>query len=120
VSAIDRGPREHTVQEHLEHEVRRGNGFVERIKYLGKRGCADDLVIYPHNRIYLVETKRPKGGRISVHQHEDANRLLKVGVRKVYLYTRDEVDRWIRKIERETTAAEFAAWVERETTAGTL
>jgi hypothetical protein len=39
-------------------------------------------------------------------------------VRKVYLYTRDEVDRWIRKIERETTAAEFAAWVERETDRG--
>jgi hypothetical protein len=97
--AIDRGPREHTVQEYLEAEVRRSptGGFVERIKYLGKRGCADDLVIWPWNRIFLVETKRPKGGRISIHQHEDAKRLLIVGVKKVYLYTRDEVDRWIRK-----------------------
>ena len=99
MASIDRGPRERTVQDHLEHEVRIRGGFAERVKYAGKRGCADDLIIWPYNRMYLVELKRPKGGRISVHQHLDAAALMRVGVYKVYIYTKDEADRWIRKTE---------------------
>jgi hypothetical protein len=68
------------------------------LQYVGRRGCADRLIIFPHNRIYFVETKKPKGSKISVQQEEDAKWLLGFGILKVYLFTEYEVDQWIKKV----------------------
>jgi hypothetical protein len=91
-------PKESSVQEYLESEVIAAGGGFERIKYAGKRGCADDMVFFKFNRIFLVECKRPKGGKISIHQHADATKLLNFGINKVYIRTKYEVDAWIRQV----------------------
>ena len=91
--------RESVVQLHLESECRKRKWFVRRIKYVGRKGCADDIVVAPLNRVFLVETKRPKGGRIKVHQEEDAKQLLEVGTNKLFLFTIEEVDAFIKRVE---------------------
>jgi len=62
-----------------------------------RRGCADRLVGF-EGRLYLVELKRPRGSRKSIQQTEDAKFWAAVGVVKIYLYTVEEVDAWIKEI----------------------
>lgn len=89
---------EATVEDYLCEQVLAHGGGHRKIQYVGRRGCSDQLVVFPFNRIFMVETKRPKGGKISVHQEDDARWLLNFGVLKVYLFTTYEVDAWIRKV----------------------
>jgi hypothetical protein len=42
--------------------------------------------------------KRPKGGRISVHQEDDEKSWAQVGVQKVYLHTIPAVNQWIARV----------------------
>lgn len=73
-------------------------GVTERIQYRGKRGCADHLTGFPFNRLFLVELKRPKGGKIAVLQHKDAEKWFLMGVQKVYLKSYAEVRTWVKRV----------------------
>jgi hypothetical protein len=61
-------PKEDSVEEILVRRVRALGGRCEKMSMQGRRGFPDRLVILPGGRIYLVETKRPVGGRLSPHQ----------------------------------------------------
>lgn len=87
-----------TVEEYLCDQVEAHGGGHRKMQYIGRRGCSDQFIVFPWNRIFMVETKRPKGGKISIHQEDDAKWLLTFGVLKVYLFTKYEVDAWIRKV----------------------
>lgn len=78
--------------------VSAAGGITKRIQYRGERGCADHLTGFPYNRLFLVELKRPKGGRIRKLQHEDAKTWALMGVEKVYLSNFIEVYRWVKKV----------------------
>ncbi len=93
-------PKECTIEEYFEARVLEVGGGTRRIAYRGRRGCADQLAIFKFNRFFLVELKRPKGGKISIHQDEDAKWLLALGVRKEYLHTKQAVDTFIARMLR--------------------
>lgn len=86
------------IDQHYIDAVSAFGGITERVQYRGKRGCADHLTGFPFNRLFLVELKRPKGGKIAVLQNQDAEKWFLVGVQKVYLKTFKEVDDWVRRV----------------------
>lgn len=43
-------------------------GLCVKMAAVGRRGFFDRVVILPRGRIWFVELKRPKGGRLSAHQ----------------------------------------------------
>lgn len=92
------------IEKHFMDAVSAGGGITERIQYRGKRGCADHLTAFPFNRLYLVELKRPNdrggamGGRVSKLQEIDEKRWAQVGVQKVYLWTFEMVNRWVKRV----------------------
>lgn len=93
-------PKECTIEEYFEKRVLEAGGGSRRIAYRGKRGCADQIAVFKFNRIFLVELKRPKGGKISVHQEEDWHWLFEFGVKKEFLHTKANVDSWIAQVTR--------------------
>jgi hypothetical protein len=60
--------KEDSVEEELVRRVRALGGRCEKMAMQGRRGFPDRLVVLPGGRIYLVECKRPVGGRLSPHQ----------------------------------------------------
>ena len=89
---------EAAVEKHFCEAVSAHGGVERKIQYPGRRGAADRLVGFPFNRLFLVELKRPKGGRISVHQEDDEKSWAQVGVQKVYLHTIPAVNQWIARV----------------------
>jgi len=86
------------IDEFFVDTVHNAGGVTERIQYRGKRGAADHLTGFPYNRLFLVELKRPKGGKISKLQVLDADRWFDIGVEKVYLRNYAEVVQWVSKV----------------------
>lgn len=86
------------IDDHFIEAVSAFGGITERIQYRGKRGCADHLVGFPFNRLFLVELKRPQGGKVAALQHEDSKKWALVGVEKVYLKSYAEVNTWVRRV----------------------
>jgi hypothetical protein len=86
------------VEKHLCDAIWANNGVERKIVYPGRRGCTDRLVGFSSNRLFLVETKRPKGGRISAHQEQNAKDWAAVGVEVVFLWSIPEVNRWIARV----------------------
>lgn len=78
--------------------VSSNGGVTKRIQYRGERGAADHLCGFPWNRLFLVELKRPKGGRASVMQQQDFECWFLIGVEKIYLRNFAEINRWIKKV----------------------
>jgi hypothetical protein len=66
--AVKRGIRENLVEAELVARVLAAGGLAEKVRVIGRRGFFDRLVILPGGRIYFVEVKRPRGGRLSPHQ----------------------------------------------------
>lgn len=61
------------------------------------KGMPDRLVLFPPDgRVVWVEMKR-KGGRLSEMQKYQHNKLRKLGAQVEVLWSRDEVDEFIRK-----------------------
>jgi len=60
--------RESLVEAELVARVRAMGGMAEKVQVIGRRGFFDRLVILPGGRVYFVEVKRPRGGRLSPHQ----------------------------------------------------
>jgi hypothetical protein len=68
VKAVKRGIRENLVEAELVARVRAMGGRADKVQVIGRRGFFDRLVILPGGRIFFVEVKRPRGGRLSPHQ----------------------------------------------------
>jgi hypothetical protein len=93
-------PTEETIDVYYEKQVVSAGGKTRRIIYRGRKGCADHLTGFPFNRLFLVELKRPKGGKISVQQDEDAKLWMTLGVCKEFLFTKAAVDEFILRVTR--------------------
>lgn len=90
--------KEFVIEDYLCERVEALGGGHRKLQYIGRKGCADRLVVFPSNRLFLVELKKPKGGRIDHAQHEDTMWLHDFGIVKVYLFTKFEVDHWLAKV----------------------
>jgi hypothetical protein len=68
-------------------------GFAEKVQAIGRRGFFDRIVFLPGGVIYFVELKRPRGGRLSPHQHWYRERLAALGVEGIVLVkNRSDID----------------------------
>ena len=90
--------KEVDIDDYYIEAVSAAGGITKRIAYRGERGCSDHLTGFSSNRLFLVELKRPEGGRIAVLQHRDSQLWSHVGVEKVYLKNFVEVNTWIKRV----------------------
>jgi len=59
---------ESAVERELQMRVEALGGLCIKTAAIGRRGFFDRVVVLPGGRVWFVELKRPKGGRISPHQ----------------------------------------------------
>jgi hypothetical protein len=92
-----KGPKENAVETALRRRVEACGGVCEKLTSLSRRGFPDRMVILPGGKIFLVELKRPRGGRLSPHQRQRIEKLLTLGVVVQVLCTLDAVDVFIKR-----------------------
>ena len=85
-------PLEQAVETELVKRVRAAGGRCEKVTVLGNRGFFDRLVVLP-GRVIFVECKRPKGGRLSVHQIERHRRYKALGAAIAIVTNSADIDR---------------------------
>lgn len=66
-----------------------------KTRAIGKRGFFDRIAILPGGKVWFVELKRPKGGRISPHQSEHMRDALALGANAIFIKTEKEVEEWL-------------------------
>ena len=84
---------ESEVEQYLVSQVKSGGGQAHKIKFIGRRGAPDRLVITPAGAMWLIELKRPVGGRLSFHQKDFIDNL-PANTQYVLLWTMEQVDAW--------------------------
>jgi hypothetical protein len=83
--------RERDVERHLVTRVKALGGEVRKLKWIGRRGAPDRVVMLPGAVLHWVETKRP-GGEAEAHQAREHARMLKMGQRVLVLDTVEKID----------------------------
>ena len=83
---------EKVVEEELVRRVEAAGGVAEKVRVIGARGFFDRLVVLPGGNILFVELKRPKGGRVSHHQHARHEKYKKLGARVAIVRSLREID----------------------------
>jgi hypothetical protein len=88
--------RESKVEGYLQRQTKKLGGKYRKVRWIGRRGAPDDLVMFP-GVACLVETKRPgKTPRLNqVHEHEA---LRWAGLRVEVASTIEEVDALLCKL----------------------
>lgn len=89
-----RGPKENTVEDYLAQCVALAGGVCLKLNPAWAVGIPDRLVVL-QDRVAFVETKRPKGGRLSVTQKWWNKRLTALGCECHTVNTREAVDIFI-------------------------
>lgn len=92
---------EKSVEQKLRKEVEKRGGKAFKLECPGTDGMPDRLIVLPGGRIYFIETKRPKGGRLEKLQRYQISRLQKLGcdARKIKSY--EEVEQFIKNVTEE-------------------
>lgn len=70
--------RESTIEDHLVRRAREVGGEVRKVKWIGRRGAPDRVVMLPGGRLYWVELKRP-GQKAAPHQAREHERMRGMG-----------------------------------------
>lgn len=91
--------RENKVEKHLVDEVEALGGWCLKWVSPGRSGVPDRIVLLPGARIYFVELKRPKGGKLSALQKKWQQRLNTLGFKAYVLWSREEVDEFIKYVK---------------------
>jgi Holliday junction resolvase len=91
--------REAAVERELMRRVQALGGVCEKVRCSGRRGCFDRLVVLPGARVYFVELKRPRGGRLSAHQRQWAQQFAALGVAIVVLRNSADIDALLLQME---------------------
>lgn len=60
--------KEKLVEAELIARVQAAGGLCIKVQAVGRRGFFDRIVVLPGGRVYFVELKRPRGGKLSEHQ----------------------------------------------------
>ena len=87
------GAKESVIERALVARVRALGGVADKVQVIGRRGFPDRLIVLPGGRIILVECKRPRGGRLSVHQIKYREIYAKLGVIIELVATLADIDR---------------------------
>ena len=62
--------KENAIERELRLRVEEHGGECVKVQAIGRRGFFDRVVTLPGGRVVFVEVKRPKGGRVSLHQRQ--------------------------------------------------
>lgn len=88
--------RESTIERHLVKRVKEAGGDTRKVKWTGRRGAPDRIVLFPgFDGGAWVEVKRP-GGVVEPHQHREHERMRGLGLRVVVLESKAQIDDFIR------------------------
>ena len=89
--------KEESNERHLIRRVSETGGETRKVKWLGRRGAPDRLVMWPeHHRYAFVELKeesQPWG--LQDHQRREIERMTKSGMRVAILSNKAEIDAFI-------------------------
>jgi hypothetical protein len=85
--------RERAVEARLRRGVQAAGGIAVKLSKLP--GWPDRLVLLPEARVYFIEVKRPKGGRLALHQRAAHALIRKLGFGVFVLSNPAEVDEWL-------------------------
>lgn len=83
---------EEHVEKYLVKRVEARGGRTKKIVAAGDNHWPDRLVADPELGLFLVELKRPKGGRLSEGQKVLIGALRDMGIRVEVLWTKEQVD----------------------------
>jgi Holliday junction resolvase len=89
---VKRNPRECTIEEELVRRVAAEGGIALKVVTPGRRGFVDRLVLMPGGRAIMVECKRPRGGRLSLHQIVYHRRIETLGVVLALIKNSEDID----------------------------
>jgi hypothetical protein len=85
--------RESVVEKHLVSRIASLGGMTRKLKWVGKRGAPDRLVIL-HGHVYFIELKRPKGTPDPLQVLELA-RINNHGGTAITLDSVEAIDNWL-------------------------
>jgi hypothetical protein len=89
--------REREIEMYLRDQVRKAGGKAYKFESPGNDGVPDRIVIFPGNRIYFVELKRP-GGKPRPLQVAKIKELKKFGCKVGVIDTKEKVDNFVRNV----------------------
>lgn len=89
------GVREREVEAHLRREAERRGGKCVKFIPDYDSGMPDRVLMLPGGVLVWVETKKPKGGRVSKIQKLQHEKLRALGQRVEIVWTKEEADRLV-------------------------
>lgn len=90
--------REREIEAYLKRKVGEARGLCVKIIPDYARGFPDRLVLLPSGVTVWIETKRPRGGRLSVVQRVVHTELRALGQRVEVVWTKAGVDELLREL----------------------
>lgn len=88
---------EREIEMYLRDQVKRAGGKAYKFESPGNDGVPDRIVIFPGNRIYFVELKRP-GGKPRPLQTAKINELQKFGCKVGVIDTKEKADNFVKNV----------------------
>lgn len=88
---------EREVELYLRNLVKRSGGKAYKFESPGNDGVPDRLVVFPGNRIYFIELKRP-GGKPRPLQVKKINELKSFGCKVGVIDSKEKVDSFVRNV----------------------
>lgn len=92
--------QEKDIEQKLRKMVEAHKGLCLKWVCPGWSGVPDRIILLPGGRILFVETKRPKGGKISVLQSWWRKKLQVLGFTHYFVFNQDDIDLVSREIAR--------------------
>ena len=83
--------RERDIEAYLVRRVKALGGEIRKLRWIGRRGAPDRVVMFPGGRLWWIELKRP-GGITEAHQAREHARMLAMGQRVLVLDTIEKID----------------------------
>lgn len=95
------GTPERKVEDYLRKRVKETGGMIRKIRWIGRRGAADNLVFYKFPAVALVEVKR-EGATVDPRsqQARDLRRMREAGWPVYVVSSREEVDAMIEEVRK--------------------
>ena len=84
---------ESSVERELRLRVEALGGLCIKVTAIGRRGFFDRVVVLPGGKVWFVELKRPKGGRLSPHQRWHLDEFSARGAMVALVRSSDDIDR---------------------------
>jgi hypothetical protein len=91
--------REVRIETYLRARVKDAGGLCVKLNPAGYVGIPDRLVVLPGGAVIFVEVKKPRGGVIGKMQFVWRDRLMGMGVRHRFVFTREDVDEMLEMFE---------------------